>query len=44
MGVEEGAEEGVEVVGGCGEVEPCGVEEGVDVGVESGHGGDGGGG
>lgn len=41
--VEEGAEEWVEVVGGGGEVEP-GWGEGLrDVGVEIGHGGDGGG-
>lgn len=44
MRVQEGAQEGVEVVGGGGEVEPGWGEEGVDVGVEGGHAGYGGGG
>lgn len=39
MGVEEGAQEGVEVVGGGGEVEPGWGEGLVDVGVEGWHAG-----
>lgn len=41
VGVDEGAEEGVEVVGGGGEVEPCWVQGVGDVGVELGHARDG---
>ncbi len=43
MGVEEGAEEGVEVVRAGGEIEPIGVQEGLNVSIERGHAGDGGG-
>lgn len=43
VGAEEGPEEGVEVVGGGGKVKPGWGEEGVDVCVEGGHTGDGGG-
>lgn len=43
MCAEEGEDEGVEVVGRGGEVEPDWVEEGLDVRVELGHSGDGGG-
>ena len=39
IGEEERAEEGVEVVGGGGKVEPGGVEEGMDVRVEGRHAG-----
>ena len=38
-GEEEGAEEGVEIIGRGGEVEPGGGEEGMDVRVEGGHAG-----
>ena len=41
VGVDEFAEEGIEVVRGSGEVEPCWVKGGLDVGVERGHGRDG---
>ena len=39
VGEEEGAEEGVEIIGRGGEVEPGGGEEGMDVRVEGGHAG-----